>query len=113
MRRAEPDVPIESIRNGIFSIGARHSLGPMRTVGPNVQFERLANNTGLDDLDSTAQTRGRASLVAHLCGQFIFPRQLTHHASFINGLNEWLLTKSVLAHLHRADGGDAMVVVRC
>ena len=113
MCRAEPHVPIEGIGNGIFSVRARHSLGPMGTVGPNVEFQRFADHTGLDDLNSAAQPGGGAALIAHLCGQFIFPGQLPHHTRFVDGLNERLLAKRVFAHLHRSDRCDAMVVVRC
>ena len=64
------------------------------------------------DFDRAAQTGFGTALIAHLGGEFLLVGQAADGASFIHGLDEGFLAKTVLAHLHGADGRDTMMVVR-
>ena len=77
-----------------------------------MQLEGFANDAGLDDFNGAAQAVFGAALVAHLRGQVLFLGQLTHEAGFLDRLDERLLAEAVFAHLHGADGGDAVMMVR-
>src|SRR5207247_6540794 len=62
-RGTNPKIPIESRRNRVFALGPINPLRPDRTIAPNVQFERLADQAGLNDFDGATETAGCASLV--------------------------------------------------
>ena len=76
-----------------------------------MQLDRVANHPGLDHLDGPAQTALGASLVAHLRGQLVFRRHLSHQPRFIHRLDQRLLAEAVLAQLHGPEGRRAVIVV--
>ncbi|MDP7105489.1 MAG: hypothetical protein QGH41_00335 [Roseibacillus sp.] len=109
--RSKPEIPVEVTGDRIGTLGAVDSLGPDGTVGPDMQFEGLADGPGVNHFHSAAQSLVGAALVAHLGGQFLFASQIAHDAGFPDSLGERLLHVGMLAHGHGGDGGHAMAVV--
>ena len=110
-RGTNPKIPIESRRNRIFARGPINPLRPDRTIAPNVQFERLADQAGLNDFDGATETAAGASLVAHLGGDLLLPGEVTQVAGLENRVGQRFLNVGVLAHFHRARGGECMMMV--
>ena len=108
---SEPEVPVEVFRDGVGASGAFEALGPDGAVGPDVEFEGVAEDAGLDDLDGAAEAFASAALVAHLGGKLVLPGEVAHGARLPDGLSEWLLAEDVLFGLHGHDACHAVDVV--
>jgi hypothetical protein len=55
---------------------------------PNVQFERLADQAGLNDFDGATETAACASLVAHLGGDLLLFGEVTQVAGLENRVGQ-------------------------
>ncbi len=64
-----------------------------------MQFERFADDTGLDNFHRAAQARFGAALLPICVASFLYS-PIPDNAGFLDGLNERFLAKTVLAHLH-------------
>ena len=108
---SKPDIPIDRVRNRIFTLWAVQALRPDRAIGPNVQFSRRSDDSRLDHFHGAAKSLFRASLIAHLSGEIFFLCQRADNARLVDCLHQRFLAKSVLAHLHRANGRDSVIVI--
>lgn len=77
-----------------------------------MDFQRIANQAGLDHFHRSPQPRFCAALIAHLRREILFLRQLPHGPRFVDRLRERFLAKTMFAQPHRADRGAAVVMVR-
>ena len=112
VRRAEPKVPIDFGGHLALAGGALQPLRPDRAVRPDVKFERLADESGLDHLNRTPQAVAGAALVPHLGGDVFLGGHAAKLTGFEDGLRERLLAVDVLAQVHRRHGCGAVQVVR-
>ena len=109
---AEPRFPVQLRRHRVLARRPIQTLGPDGAVGPNMTFERIADDPGVDDLNPAPQPVEGAALVAHLRSQVLLFGQPPHCPGLKDGLDQRFLAETVLAHLHRANGGDPVVMVR-
>ena len=90
------------------------TLDPLRPNGPvrpNVKFFRRANDAGLNDFNSTAQSAAGAALIAHLGGELFLGGEAAHFAGFPDGLGERLLAIDMFAHLEGRHGGQTVHMI--
>src|SRR5262249_46591077 len=73
---AEPEIPIERIRDGRGCSDLRHLLRPRSAAGPGMHFTDLADLARPNDLAGHARRVVRITLIAHLCGDFVLGGRL-------------------------------------
>jgi hypothetical protein len=108
-RRAEPEVPIEAIGNGLRFFGAVGDENDvfvafgvffaLQTPGapdPDMRFGHGANRAALDDLDDAAVIVVSVNLDTHLGGDFGFGGDFANAAGFPDVVRERLLAIDVL-----------------
>src|SRR5437868_4387180 len=83
-------IPVDVLRTLWRLLGPGNALWPNRPVGPNVDFLDRAEQVRLDRRDALAEPVFGGTLVAHLRAEVLLCRELSHHASFLNGPGQWL-----------------------
>ena len=108
-------IPIDMSGNGrlvLEALGDAGSLGPYRTVSPDVNVLYLSESALLNEFGTCAQTIVGRALVTHLGANSLFLGQKSHLASFPDGMTERLLYVYVDAKLHGTHGCRGMVMIR-
>ena len=110
---AEPQIPIERRRHRWCLLRPLDALRPpvARPVGPDVNLPHLAQHARLNQLHQSTRVGTAMTLIAHLRGDFVLPRDLGHLARLGHRMGERLLAINVFAHLHRHEGGRGVHVV--
>ena len=114
---AQPDVPVEGLRNRVARRAAGdvlldvEALRPHGTVRPHVHFLHVAEDAALEDLHVAAEAVAARTLVAHLGDDAVLLGRLAEVLGLPEGAHEGLLHIDVDAHLHRADGDWGVHVV--
>ena len=110
-RRAEPEIPIQTLRHAFAFFGSFETLRPVRTAGPVADFTHWPNCAIPNPF--TQQARGFRGLIrdSDLSGHAGIARDFGHAAGFIDGVGQRLLAKDMLALLHRRHGYGRVQVV--
>ena len=109
--RADPQVPVQRLRNFFFRQRMIDALRPDGTVGPGVHFLDRADLAGPDHFAQLPDAFARVALVAHLRGDAIFARRITQHAGLEDRPGHGLLAVDVFAALHGPHRRDGVGVV--
>src|SRR5262245_60750682 len=95
--RAEPEVPVESLGNGIRVRGTIDAVGPGMSRMPDMHLGNFAEETGLNHFEAPAKAFRRTPLISGLGGQ-LGPalRRAFQSPAFGDGMRERLLAIDVL-----------------
>ena len=88
-----------------------YSLGPGRTIGPNMHGVHIANNALLYPGFDLARIITTAALVAHLGYYFVFCSGLRQYARFINIMRKRFFEIHMFTQLHKGQSLYGMHVI--
>src|SRR5579871_4607475 len=101
---AQPQVPIQSVRNRSGFGDVFHALRPDRPVGPGMYFSDAANFPVPDHLGALTRAFVGVSLVTHLGCHAVLGGGFAEHARFPHGPRQGFLYVHVLSALHASHG---------
>jgi len=108
----DPEVPVDVVRDGVFTGWARAALWPDGAVGEAVDFGDVAEEAAVDEFVDAAVAVVGVALVAHLSGDLVFPCAFEELAGFPDRVDEGFLGVAGLPG-HEAEGcGHVVLVVR-
>ena len=100
LRRTDPAIPVERLR-AFAQFRSEVTLGPYRTVTPDVDLFRFAENAGLNHGRGTTEAVACRTLVAHHRLNLHLLRRFRNQTRFVDGPCQRFLAEAVLAHPHR------------
>ncbi len=120
-RRADPEVPVHSERDGrriaraVAPLGAPVGVAPgvIRQVAPGVDLGHVADQPGRDPFADEPHALSRMTLDPHLRCDLGFRGRPGQGPGFEDAVGEGLLRVHVLAELHRRQGDHRVGVVGC
>ncbi len=106
----EPEVPVESGRDGVGAFGHGFRIAPFLTA-PRMDLGDFADAEFLDALDGRAVFRAAMDLDAHLGDEAAFACDFGDATGFVDVVGEWLLAVDVAVELQGTHGDGCVHVV--